>query len=103
MEKFDILRTIRAHNLLAKDVAERLGITAIGLSQQIKGNPRLETIRKIADAIGCNVADFFYQVDESGNDIQVENEFNDTNPQNNEILYCPRCGTKFVVVGDTKN
>lgn len=64
MEKIDILRTMRAHGLMAKDVAERLNITTVAMSQQMTGNPRLETLRKIADAIGCNIRDFFYIVDE---------------------------------------
>ena len=51
MEKIDILRTMRAHGLMAKDVAERLNITTVAMSQQMTGNPRLETLRKIADAI----------------------------------------------------
>ena len=69
MEKIDILRTMRAHGLMAKDVAERLGITTVAMSQQMTGNPRLETLRKTADAIGCNIRDFFYLVDEEGNDL----------------------------------
>ena len=71
MEKIDILRTMRAHGLMAKDVAERLNITTVAMSQQMTGNPRLETLRKIADAIGCNIRDFFYIVDENGNDVTI--------------------------------
>ena len=69
MEKIDILRTIRAHGFMAKDIAARLDITTVAISQQIQGNPRLGTLRKIADAIGCNIVDFFYQVDENDNNI----------------------------------
>ena len=97
MEKIDILRTIRAHNLMAKDVAERLGISTVAMSQQIQGkNTRLDTLRKIADAIGCNIVDFFYQVDENGNDIISKGE--NTSSKDNEMIFCPRCGTKFMVI-----
>lgn len=103
MEKIDILRTIRAHGFMAKDIAEKLGITTVAMSQQITGNPRLETLRKTADAIGCNIKDFFYLVDENGNDIETnEGQESGVTKQENEVMFCPRCGTKFVVVGDTK-
>lgn len=100
MEKIDILRTIRAHGFMAKDIAEKLGITTVAMSQQITGNPRLETLRKTADAIGCNVRDFFYLVDENGNDIETTEgqETEGETEQENEVMFCPRCGTKFMVV-----
>ena len=99
MEKIDILRTIRAHGFMAKDIAEKLGITTVAMSQQITGNPRLETLRKTADAIGCNVRDFFYLVDEIGNDIETnEGQESGETKQENEVVFCPRCGTKFMVV-----
>lgn len=104
MEKIDILRTMRAHGLMAKDVAERLNITTVAMSQQMTGNPRLETLRKIADAIGCNIRDFFYLVDENCNDIETPEgkETEGEKKQENEIMFCPRCGTKFLVVVDNK-
>ena len=102
MEKIDILRTMRAHGLMAKDVAERLSITTVAMSQQMTGNPRLETLRKIADTIGCNIRDFFYIVDENGNDIEPleGQESGDETKQENEVMFCPRCGTKFMVINN---
>ena len=102
MEKIDILRTMRAHGLMAKDVAERLNITTVAMSQQMTGNPRLETLRKIADAIGYNIRDFFYIVDENGNDIEPleGQETGDETKQENEVMFCPRCGTKFMVINN---
>ena len=100
MEKIDILRTIRAHGFMAKDIAEKLGITTVAMSQQITGNPRLDTLRKTADAIGCNIRDFFYLIDENGNDIETTEgqETEGETEQENEVMFCPRCGTKFMVV-----
>ena len=102
MEKIDILRTMRAHGLMAKDVAERLNITTVAMSQQMTGNPRLETLRKIADTIGCNIRDFFYIVDENGNDIETSEgqRAEGETKQENEVMFCPRCGTKFMVINN---
>lgn len=36
-----------------------MGITPVGLSQHINGNPSVEVLERIAAAIGCNVGDFF--------------------------------------------
>lgn len=55
----DIKRVIKQHNLTVKEVAERLEITAIGLSQHINGNPSVQVLERIAAAIGCKVGDFF--------------------------------------------
>lgn len=35
-----------------------MGITPVGLSQHINGNPSVEVLERIAAAIGCNVGDF---------------------------------------------
>ena len=55
----DIKRTIKANGLTVKEVAEKMGITPVGLSQHINGNPSVEVLERIAAAIGCNVGDFF--------------------------------------------
>ena len=95
---------MHANGLMAKDVAERLNITTVAMSQQMTGNPRLETLRKIADAIGWNIRDFFYIVDENGNDIETSEgqRAEGETKQENEVMFCPRCGTKFLVVVDNK-
>ena len=54
----DIKRTIKANGLTVKEVAEKMGITPVGLSQHINGNPSVEVLERIAAAIGCNVGDF---------------------------------------------
>ena len=40
----DIKRTIKANGLTVKEVAEKMGITPVGLSQHINGNPSVEVV-----------------------------------------------------------
>ena len=47
----DIKRTIKANGLTVKEVAEKMGITPVGLSQHINGNPSVEVLERIAAAI----------------------------------------------------
>lgn len=60
MDKLDIMRTIKERGLMAKDIAQKMGVSHIALSNRINGNPRLDTLHNIAEAIGCNIRDFFY-------------------------------------------
>lgn len=55
----DIKKVIKEKGLTVKVVADRMGITSVGLSQHINGNPTIQVLERIADAIGCNVGDFF--------------------------------------------
>lgn len=55
----DIKRIIKENGMTATSVAEKMGITKGGLSQIINGSPNVNTLRTIADAIGCKVGDFF--------------------------------------------
>ena len=55
----DIKGAIKAHGLTVKEVAERMGITSVGLSQHINGNPSVEVLHRIASAVGCEVGEFF--------------------------------------------
>ncbi|MBP1637252.1 MAG: helix-turn-helix domain protein [Bacteroidetes bacterium] len=54
-----IKEAIEDYNLTSKEVAERMGISTVGLSQHINGNPSVKTLERIAEAIGCNVSEFF--------------------------------------------
>ena len=74
---------IKQHDLSVQIVADRMGISRIGLSQHINGNPSVEVLNRIADAIGCSVAEFF------------------DNPNTNSLT-CPKCGTHFQLVEKKK-
>lgn len=54
-----ISKVIKEHGFTIQQVADTIGLQRSSLANTIGGNPTVETMRKIADAIGCNIAEFF--------------------------------------------
>lgn len=55
-----VKRLCKERGVTQKDIADRLEITAIGLNQILrKGNPNLQTLERIAAALGVQVVDLF--------------------------------------------
>ena len=77
----NIKKTIKDYGLEVREVAKRMEISPTGLSQHINGNPSVEVLQRIADAIGCDVSEIF------------ERPKSDT-----AILTCPHCG-KGIEIG----
>ena len=59
-----------------KDLAQRMGVAEISLSRSINGNPNLETLQKIADALEVDISELFA-------------------PKESDAITCPICGSKF--------
>ena len=63
-------------------LAERLGINRVSLNATLNNpNIKLSTLDKIADAIGCDVAEFFTPADTA----------------EHSTITCPHCGAKLVI------
>lgn len=59
---------------------EKLGITRIGLTKAVNGNPTIETLEKIAVALDVNITDLFEQ------------------PHRNTAgITCPHCGKPITI------
>jgi transcriptional regulator with XRE-family HTH domain len=65
-----ILEICKQKGITQKELAAKIGMSAVGLSKAINGNPTIQTVNKIADALGVNVWDLFVQ---------------------NDYLKCPKC------------
>lgn len=78
-----IKETLKQRGLTQNELADRLGINRVSLSRILsnKNDMRVSTITKIAEAIGCDVGEFFTPV-ETG--------------EHNTIT-CPHCGEKLVI------
>ena len=55
----NIKKAIKVHGLEVREVAKRMGITPTGLSQHINGNPSVEVLERIANAIDCDISELF--------------------------------------------
>ena len=54
-----ISKVITERGYTIAQVAEMLGKSRISVAKTITNNPTVETLRKIAEVIGCNITDFF--------------------------------------------
>ena len=71
-----IPKVIKAYGLKHSQVAERMGVSVQALRNALQSdNPKLSTLRNIANAVGCDVKEFF------------EDEKNEK-PE----FTCPHCG-----------
>jgi transcriptional regulator with XRE-family HTH domain len=71
-----IKEKIKEKGFTVKEVADLLNISSPALSNAINGNPTVEMLSRIANAIGCSEADFF-------------------EPTQSDTINCPYCGGKI--------
>lgn len=74
----NIKNAIKKQGLTSKELAERLGVSKVTLSYQINGNPTLETLEKIASALGVDIVELF-----------------DSPENKSTTIVCPQCGANL--------
>jgi len=57
--KLRVKEICKTKGLLMEELADRLGIARVNLTKTINGNPTIETLKKIADALGVSVIELF--------------------------------------------
>ena len=89
-----IKKAIKESGSSVGELAQKMGVSRQTISRQINGaNITVETVQKIADALGLPVGQLFDQTPQT------------TNADNNTIT-CPHCGEKLVInlsVSDKKH
>lgn len=50
---------IRESGISKADLADKLGVSRTALYSILNGNPTIKSLEKIAEIIGCDMADFF--------------------------------------------
>jgi transcriptional regulator with XRE-family HTH domain len=71
--KLRVLEICKQRKISQKELAERINMSAVGLSKAINGNPTKDTLEKIANALGVPVTELF------------------EHPQT-DTINCPHCG-----------
>lgn len=56
-----IKEVLKEKKMQVAELADMLGINRVSLSQQINGNPTIETLQKIADALEVHISELFEQ------------------------------------------
>lgn len=69
---------IKEKGLTITELAEKMGINRVNLSNMINGNPTVETLNKIAGALEVPITDLFEQSGKS-------------------TFRCPKCGTELEI------
>ena len=75
-----IKEVIKERGMTITQLADKMGIYSVNLSNIVNGNPTVETLNKIADAIGCPVTELFEQPKKDG-----------------ASLTCPHCGKSITL------
>ena len=76
--EFRIAEILKSMGITQKDLAEKIGISRVGLSKAINGNTTITTLRRIAAALEVSVPELFA-------------------PQPSNTITCPKCGTVLEV------
>ena len=76
--EFRIAEILKSKGITQKDLAEKIGISRVGLSKAINGNTTITTLRRIAAALEVSVPELFA-------------------PQPSHTITCPKCGTVLEV------
>ena len=80
----DIKKVIKEKGFTLEQTATKMGISRITLMQSLSGNPTVNTLQRVADAIGCRVVDFF------ADEIEPIHS--------THALHCPKCGAELDLV-----
>lgn len=71
-----IKEVIKEKGMTITELADKMGINRVNLSNMVNGNPTVETLTKIASALNVPVTELF--------DAPKEG-----------VIHCPKCGTEI--------
>ena len=101
--KLDIKRAMAEHGINNTVLSERTGIGKGNISKLFYGNPTLSKLEDVADAIGIDIRDLFYPVDEDGNFVESLEVINKEKEQPSQskvgVVICPNCHCGIEITG----
>jgi transcriptional regulator with XRE-family HTH domain len=71
---------LKQKGVTQRELAEQLKMSEVGLSKLINGNPTINSLAKIANALGVSLAELF-----------------EAQKQPEGIILCPHCGGKIKI------
>ena len=95
-----------------KEVALKIGVTAISINKSLSGNsPSVGTLRKIADALGVELAQLFPEpqeerlvIDKKKHSIEKKANLLDKSLSTMQnTVNCPHCGEEILLVAITSH
>ena len=69
----NIKKILKKKGVTSAELADKLGVSQPSISYAINGNPTLETLQKIADALDVQIVDLFERDSDKLNAIIVHN------------------------------
>ena len=76
--ELQVKQIVREKGMTLKAVAKQMGIKPENLTRQLKANPSVGYLERIADILGCEVSDFFPKRD-------------------TDTIKCPYCGKEISI------
>ncbi len=76
--EFRIAEILKSKGMTQTDLADKIGISRVGLSKAINGNTTITTLRKISAALEVDVTELFA-------------------PKPTNTIICPKCGTMLEI------
>ncbi len=70
----NVQKIMKQKGVSRKDLANKLGINPVSVSRIINGNPTVETLQKIANALDVTVPELFAPQSESNFTALIDNE-----------------------------
>lgn len=83
MSEFRIKEICKEKGITQKELAEKIGISAVGLAKALAGNTTIGTLDKIASALSVNVAELF-----------------EVPAADSAVIICPHCGKTIILQVD---
>jgi transcriptional regulator with XRE-family HTH domain len=79
MAKFRIVELCKQKGITQKELAERIGLSPVGLAKASNGNPTFDTLERIAQGLGVEVSELLA-------------------PTPSNRFVCPKCGAVLELV-----
>ena len=83
-----IKELIKEKGYTQQELADKLGISRVGLTQLVNGKPSYPTLEKIAEALEVEMWELFKSKSEIVEEITEETR---------NTICCPKCGARFVL------